>query len=87
MNIGIPWLAFALSTGILSTLSQGIAAEPPGPEAPVITKKGTIGIDLVETTPLVFQNKLYRMEWFRDGSIRRIMDHDSGAETKKARHI
>jgi alpha-L-fucosidase len=83
MNIRIPWLAFTLSTGILSTLSQGIAAEPPGPKAPVITKKGTIGLDLVETTPFVFQNKLYRMEWFRNGSILRIMDHDSGAEISR----
>jgi len=32
---------------------------------PKITKLGTVECDLVETTPLVFNNKLYRMEWVR----------------------
>jgi sialidase-1 len=32
---------------------------------PVIRKLGTIDCDLVETTPVVFQGKLYRCEWVR----------------------
>ena len=32
---------------------------------PAIRKLGTIDCDLVETTPVVFQGKLYRCEWVR----------------------
>lgn len=34
---------------------------------PLIKKKGTVDLDLVETTPIVFQNRLLRFEWVRDG--------------------
>ena len=50
---------------------------------PRITKLGTIDVDLVETTPIVFHNKLYRLEWFRSGSILRIMDHDTHREVSR----
>ena len=30
-----------------------------------LIKKGTIAIDIVETTPIVWKDKLYRFEWFR----------------------
>ena len=39
----------------------GIAQEPPK-----IRKLGTIDCDMVETTPVVFQGKLYRFEYVRD---------------------
>ena len=54
------------------------AAEPPkaASQRPVIEKKGTMGLDLVETTPFVFKDKLYRLEWFRNESVLRIMDHE-----------
>ena len=42
------------------------------PRPPLITKKGTLGLDLCETTPFVFRDRLYRLEWFRNGSILRI---------------
>jgi len=35
-------------------------------DRPVIKKRGTIECDLVETTPVVFQNKLYRFEYVRE---------------------
>lgn len=35
-------------------------------EAPVIKKTGTIDCDMVETTPVVFQGKLYRFEYVRE---------------------
>jgi alpha-L-fucosidase len=57
-------------------------ASRPAPR-PVITKLGTIALDLVETTPFVFKDKLYRLEWFRRGSVLRIMDHDSGEEVSR----
>ena len=36
-------------------------------EHPLIRKLGTVDLDLVETTPVVFQGRLYRFEWVRDG--------------------
>ena len=34
---------------------------------PLITKLGTIDVDLVETTPIVFEDKVYRFEYVRKG--------------------
>jgi pimeloyl-ACP methyl ester carboxylesterase len=34
---------------------------------PLIRKLGTIDLDLVETTPVVFNGRLYRFEWVREG--------------------
>jgi hypothetical protein len=53
---------------------------------PVIRKLGTIDLDLVETTPVVFKGKLYRFEYVRSGykpnttgdSYFRFIDHESG---------
>ncbi|MCC7376709.1 MAG: hypothetical protein IT581_18765 [Verrucomicrobiales bacterium] len=43
----------------------------PGPQdaanRPLIRKLGTLDLDLVETTPVVFQEQLWRFEWVRDG--------------------
>ena len=50
------------------------------PAPPVIVKKGTIDLDLCETSPFVFKGKLYRLEWHRKASRLRIMDHDTQAE-------
>ena len=53
---------------------------------PRIIKLGTIDLDLVETTPVVFKGKLYRFEYVRAGywandtgdSYFRFVEHDSG---------
>lgn len=37
------------------------------PQKPVIRKLGTIKCDVVEATPFVFKNRLYRLEYFRSG--------------------
>ncbi len=52
---------------ILVPLSFGPAAEPPtDPEGrPLIRKLGTVDVDKVENSPVVFRGKLYRCEWFR----------------------
>jgi hypothetical protein len=50
---------------------------------PAIIKKGTLGLDLCETTPFVFHDHLYRLEWFRNGSILRIMDHETHKEISR----
>ena len=36
-------------------------------ERPLIRKLGTIDLDLVEATPVVFSGRLYRFEWVREG--------------------
>lgn len=54
---------------------------------PLIRKIGTIDLDLVETTPVVFSGRLYRFEWVREGywnNLRktnyfRFVDHDRNA--------
>jgi len=61
-------------------------------EKPVIKKLGTIDCDLVETTPIVFNDRLYRFEYVRDrykpnqtgDSYFRFIDVDSGQEPTPA---
>lgn len=61
---------------------------------PRITKLGTIDCDLVETTPVVFRDKLYRFEYVRAGyagnatgdSYFRFIDHDTGAASAPFAH-
>ena len=56
---------------------------------PLIEKLGTIDCDLVETTPIVFKNKVYRFEYVRTGywnnhtgnSYFRFIEHESGNPT------
>jgi hypothetical protein len=57
---------------------------------PMIIKSGTIDCDMVETTPVVFKNKVYRFEYVRAGywnnktgdSYFRLIEHDTGIPTK-----
>jgi hypothetical protein len=56
---------------------------------PLIQKLGTIDLDLVETTPVVFHRKLWRFAWVRDGywnnqrktNYFRFVNHDNGELT------
>lgn len=56
---------------------------------PVIRKLGTIDCDLVESTPVVFQGKLYRSEWVRTSykgnelgvNYSRLVDTSTGKQT------
>ena len=56
---------------------------------PLIIKSGTIDVDLVETTPIVFKNKVYRFEYVRQGywdnqtgdSYFRFVDRETGKPT------
>ena len=84
MNIKTRKVALAvLAAGVACGFSQTGAAEPAQGKAPAIVKKGTLGPDLCESTPFVFKDKVYRLEWFRNGSILRIMDRDSGQEISR----
>ena len=57
---------------------------------PLIVKSGTIDADMVETTPIVFKNKVYRFEYVRKGywdnqtgdSYFRFVDHETGKPGK-----
>ena len=57
---------------------------------PIIIKLGTIDVDLVETTPIVLKDKIYRFEYVRKGywnnktgdSYFRFIDHETGQATK-----
>ena len=59
------------------------------PEGPKILKLGTIDVDLVETTPVVFNGKVYRYEYVREkykpnttgDSYSRFVDHETGEAT------
>lgn len=45
---------------------------------PLIRKLGTVDVDLVETTPVVFQGKLWRFEWVRHGAGQPYWDNRRG---------
>jgi len=61
---------------------------------PLIVKRGTIDCDLVESTPVVFHNKVYRFEYVRQGywdnhtddSYFRFVDRETGATTPPFAH-
>jgi pimeloyl-ACP methyl ester carboxylesterase len=54
---------------------------------PLIRKLGTIDVDLVETSPVVFNDRLCRFEWVREGywnnqrktNYFRFIDHETGS--------
>ena len=71
---------FALATLAARAVAAPASGDAPLADAPEIVKQGTIALDLVETTPFVFKDKLYRMESYRHGGNLRIMDHDSQTE-------
>ena len=76
---------------VLGLLLSFQAVKPPTDEAgrPLIVKSGTIDVDLVETTPIVFDNKVYRFEYVRKGywgnqtgdSYFRFVNRETGAPT------
>lgn len=76
-------LLLAMSIGSVS----GAPVDPQG--RPLIRKLGTIDCDLVETTPVVFQGRLYRCEWVRTGykgnelgeNYSRLVDVSTGKPT------
>ena len=61
---------------------------------PVIRKLGTIDCDLVETTPVVFDGRVYRFEYVRPGyagndtgdSYFRFIDHETGEASPAFAH-
>ena len=79
-------ISFTLLTiGACSTGQPPIDAEG----RPLIVKTGTIDCDMVETTPVVFKDKVYRFEYVRTNywnnktgdSYFRFVDHETGKPT------
>jgi hypothetical protein len=79
---------------LVSSVAAGVgvslgAATEETPKGPAIKKLGTIDIDLVETTPIVFKDKVYRFEYVRPhywnndtgDSYFRFVDHETGVYT------
>jgi hypothetical protein len=52
--------------GVVAVLCFALLAGAAAAEKPVIKKLGTIECDLVETSPVVFRDKLYRFEYVRE---------------------
>jgi len=59
-------LMLGVIIAMCATQSASDNAETGNSNTPVITKLGTIDCDMVETTPIVFKNTLYRFEYVRD---------------------
>lgn len=81
-------LTFVFGFAIL--ISWGVKRTPRGDSnRPLIVKSGTIDCDLVETTPIVFNNQVFRFEYVRPGywnnqtddSYFRFIEHETGKAT------
>ncbi len=57
-----------------------------------LKKQGTIAVDIVETTPIVWKNRLYRFEWYRNWKASRtagwyhFVDMENGSTTTPFAH-
>lgn len=83
-----------LIAGVLGVIQPALALNIKGKklskslEKPVIIKKGIISCDVVEATPFVYKNKVYRLEWVRTKnkhnvkgiSYLHIVDHKTDEE-------
>ncbi|MBN1853918.1 MAG: hypothetical protein JW829_14390 [Pirellulales bacterium] len=64
------------------------AEEPPVDQdgRPRIQKLGTIDIDKVENSPVIFHDKVYRCEWYRNKNCFHFVDRDTGRTTLEFAH-
>ena len=83
-------LLIGLFVNLIVFYSCSAPQAPTGSDGrPLIVKLGTIDVDLVETTPIVFNEKLYRYEYVRSGywnnetgdSYSRFINHETGKST------
>src|SRR5580765_1141388 len=65
MKAGSGWTC--LSALWLFFAAGQLARAESSPNRPLIKKLGTIDLDMVETTPIAFQGKVWRFEWVRQG--------------------
>ena len=73
----------AVCLAVLALALTCCAAAPPvdAEGRPLIKKLGTIAVDKVETSPVVFRGKLYRCEWYRNKGCFHFVEHDTGRTT------
>src|SRR5579884_3540463 len=93
-------LRLAVVAYLILTLgaSEALAAPPPDkgdpPQRPEIRKLGTLDLDMVEATPVVFKDRLYRFEYVRKDykanttgdSYFRFIDVETGEATPAFAH-
>ncbi len=90
----VVWVSCMLVVAVPAPVTPGsvgpsAAAAEPDASAPKIEKRGTVDLDLVETTPVVFEGTLYRFESVRDNYWNndtgepyfRFVNHETGAPT------
>ena len=86
VTVAIP-RSLAVEGRLFARLSITLTTGPTDADGrPLINKLGTIDVDLVETTPIVFNERLYRFEWVRESyhdnqhgvGYFRLIDHATG---------
>jgi hypothetical protein len=83
MKLSRAWILLAVwSVGCSVEADFGHAAAPIDAEGrPLIKKLGTVDVDKVENSPIVFHGQLYRCEWFRNAGCFHFVDCRSGRTT------
>jgi len=67
---------------VLAIAATGRGAPPVDADGrPLIKKLGTVDVDKVENSPVVFHGKLYRCEWFRNAGCFHFVDCATGRTT------
>jgi hypothetical protein len=68
-------------------VASGRAAPPVDADGrPLIKKLGTVDVDKVENSPVVFRGKLYRFEWFRNAGCFHFVDCETGRSMPQFAH-
>jgi hypothetical protein len=83
MHNQIHAVAIATLTLLSPYLARAGTSQSPDALRPAIQKNGTLALNIVESTPFVFNGKVYRMEWLRSASCLRIMDRQTVTEISR----
>jgi hypothetical protein len=83
MNLRRKWICLAVFSAVLfAWAGPGRGAPPVDADGrPLIKKLGTVDVDKVENSPVVFRGKLYRCEWFRNAGCFHFVDCATGRTT------
>jgi len=83
MKLRRTWICIAVfSAAFLAGAGPGRGAPPVDADGrPLIKKLGTVDVDKVENSPVVFHGKLYRCEWFRNAGCFHFVDCATGRAT------
>jgi len=80
MSTCLSLTVWALSLFVAAAIAS--AAPPVDAEGrPLVKKLGTVDVDKVENSPVVFRGKLYRCEWFRNAGCFHFVDCETGRTT------